>query len=270
MKILAVGTLLGALAAAPTSAQTLADLDGACSGFTNGPDFAGCLATSFGGRNGKLATIACIIERLNEWKVKRLTCLEEAMNARQKIVMWPKKAMRALRGGLKAVETLREEAEKLACGWEFSDRTADFKGLFESPLKLCRRSHERLWGSHDGSPRGDLHALLDQTSVLTHNMIQDRTIHDYGKSGELPEETWRRIGLEGARDIGEVFRSPGEANRFEAQMLADVLRVRVGTVALQRQAVLVAQEARDYRRTKAEDARALSSFMVSWLARVRP
>lgn len=267
MRIIAAATLLGALAASPSSAQIPTDIDTACSGFASGPDIGSCLASSFAGRNGKLATIACVLDRLNQWKVRRLACLEEAMNKRQKIVMWPNRALRALQRRLKAVDTLREEAGKLACGWRFSERTADFKSLFETPLKLCRGSHERLWGSHDGSPRGDLHALLDQTSVLTHNMIQDRTIHDYGKSGELPEETWRRIGIEGARDIGDVFRSPGEANRFEAQMLADVLRVRVGTIGLQRQAVLVAQEARDYRRTKAEDRRALSDFMVSWLVR---
>lgn len=242
-----------------------------CTGFGNAPDVATCTAQGplhGGGERGALAVIACVVQRLEEWKLRHIECIQKSVNRRQDVVLWPLRALRVLKHGLRPVDTLRKIAEQtLSCGWNFSFRTEMLRDLFVYPVKLCRNGYRIVWGGHDTLPDADVHELFDWTSTLTHNLVQDRTIHEHGKSGELPEETWRRIGAEGAQHIGEHYPTPGQAARFEAQMLADRLRVDSNSLQLQAQTLLVGQQARDYRALKRRHERALSRYLVSWVAR---
>ena len=242
---------------------------GECSDFGEGPTLAVCFSQGFaygGGERGALATIACVVDRLNEWKLKQLRCLQDAMAVREATVLWPWKALDAIKAGLRRVDTLREEVERLACDWRFTPRTAMFRDLYRRPVKLCRDAFHALWGTHERFYDADRQELLDWTSTLTHNMIEDRTIHDYGTAGELPEETWSRIAIEAGKSLGSPGSSPGEAARLGAELQADKLRVDANTIQLAAQTILVEQQARDLKALKRRRERALARHFLSLLA----
>ena len=261
---------LSVWAEGPISPRTLSGA-GECSDAFESPTLTTCFSQSLaygGGERGSLAAIACVVDRINEWKIKRLRCLEEAMAARQATVLWPWKALEAIGVGLRSVDTLREEVERLACDWHFTRRTAQFRDLYRRPLKLCRDSFQVLWGSHEGFYDADRQELLDWTSTVTHNMIEDRTIHEYGTAGEPPEETWRWIGAESGKVLGSPGASPGQAARLGAQLQADELRTNSNTIQLAAQTILVQQQARDLKALAARRERALAQHLVSLLADV--
>lgn len=242
-----------------------------CSGFGEGPAINVCFSQGFaygGGERGALATIACVVDRLNEWKLNQLRCLQNAMAARQATVLWPWRALGAIKAGLRSVDTLREEVERLACDWRFTPRTALFRDLYRRPVKLCRDSFHALWGSHEDFYDADRQELLDWSSTLTHNMIEDRTIHDHGGAGEVPEETWRRIAMAAEQSLGSSGNSPGEAARLGAELQADRLRVDANTMEMAAQTILVQQQARDLKALKRRRDRALARHFLGLLTEV--
>lgn len=272
--ILPTAVLLAvASAGAPTLAQGLDPVaplgSTGCSDFGQAPTLAGCFAQRVaygGGESGALASIACIVDRLNDWKLRQLACLQTAMAVREATVLWPWKALGEIDIAVPSVDTLRQEVERLACDWRFTPRTAAFRDLYRRPAKLCRDAFNALWGSHERFYDADRQELFGWTSVLTHNMIEDRTIHDYGRAGELPEETWSRIAIEGGKSVGASGSSPGEAARLGAQLQADKLRVDGNTIKLTAQTILVQQQARDLNALDRRRERALAAHFLGRLA----
>jgi len=96
-----------------------------------------------------------------------------------------------------------------------------------------------------------VHDVAAWLSTFNRNTIQARTSAAFGIAGELPEETWERIGREGPLTVDDT-RDPLTAIRLTPQMVADRLRVDTNTLRLETQTLLTGQVRRDYRRLKRE------------------
>ena len=128
------------------------------------------------------------------------------------------------------VRGIRRELTELSCSWLFSPRTALLRERLLRPLRLCRPDFQLLWGSSTRHWDADLHEIQDFAGVLTDNLVSTRV---------EAEESWTALfpRMEGAGAL--IRRSPGEANRDEAVLLAAAGQVAASNASVQAQKLLV-------------------------------
>jgi len=130
---------------------------------------------------------------------------------------------------------------------------------------VIRSEYEAVWGSSRG-PARDIGDVASWLSVANRNTIQGRTSAAFGIAGELPENTWERIGREGSKVLAESKRDPLSALRHTPQMLADRARVETNTLRMQAQTLVTRQVQRDFKRYKRRREQALAALWLRMLA----
>ena len=211
------------------------------------------------GRNGKLAMIACVVKTINEWQHEQLRCLEDHIEDRASKIIYPlKQVLAPVNMGLRTINSLREEVEKLACGWRFSSRTELLEGVYLRQVKLCRPSFQSIFGNYDGYFTAPFHELTAWASSTSKNLIAQRT----GLEGDLgPEATWLYTATP-----DEEMPSPGEAIRLTSTRLADRLRAKNSTLDMQAQRLLVGELLHAWRAMKKENEDRLNWFLTTSVA----
>lgn len=233
------------------------------------PNLAACSAPVGPSETQALERVACLLETFHRWKLQAIACLQGRIDAWQASVMWPAAGLRQIGGALRRLRTLREEVEDLGqAGWVLDSASSVLAETLTTPQRTDRARYEAVWGASVGAGR-DVQDLLAWHSTLTRNVLQGRTQGEHGRSGELPEATWERIGREGAALI-DVERDPLSALRYTPQLVADRLRVEASTAELHAQALATAQLHRDVRRWQRARATHLGALMLSTLTGDRP
>jgi hypothetical protein len=235
----------------------------ACRDMSLGPEVGACLA--LGGLTSEVALLsrlACLLDAVQRYKLAVTECAQQQVDRWQEEVIWPHKALTSLGAAtLARVVTLREHAEALLDEWRQPDATAALAAIYTAPDRVARRDYERAWGTSRGPDRDQLD-LASWMSVANRNSLQARTSAAFGLAGELPENTWERIGREGSRILSESRRDPLAAIRHTPQLLADRARVDANTSRLDAQTLLTEQILRDYRRAKRLEAQALGDIFL--------
>jgi len=244
----------------------------ACAAIGGGPDIAACAAPVGGTPEiAALNKLACILNAINRWKLAIVACSQGQINEWQATVMWPVTGLRTIGQALRRVRTLRDEVQGMAASsWILDPKGAALAAIYSAPVLVNRDTYEANWGRSVG-PDKDLHDLTAWLSSYNRNTIQARTSAAFGIAGELPEETWKRIGREGSLAISDDTRDPLSAIRLTPQMVADRLRVDTNTLRLEAQTMLTEQVHRDYRRLKRERQRHLgAAFLDTLTGAARP
>jgi hypothetical protein len=230
----------------------------ACRDVSVGPSVAACFALS--GLTPEVAAlnrVACLFDAVQRYKLAVADCAQQRADQWQETVMWPRAVLgRLTTATLARVQTLREQAEDLVEEWQQPESTRALAAVYTTPERVTRADHERAWGTSRG-PNRDQHEFLAWLSVHNRNTIQARTSAAFGLAGELPENTWERIGREGSRMLSESRRDPLAAIRHTPQMLADRARVDTNTARLDAQTLVTEQVLRDFRSAKRKRERAL-------------
>ncbi|HKC11714.1 MAG TPA: hypothetical protein VKI41_06615 [Vicinamibacteria bacterium] len=248
--------LLWLTVAVPEGAEQISQ-DESCPGvITAPPDLSVCFGPSAaGGEVGWLSGINCALRKVENFQFRQLRCLEGGVKRIETLRKYPEALLEPLvpiRDVVKEIATLRQQVASLSCGWQFSTRTELLKTLYLEPVRLCKVSLQRVFGSHSRFPDADLHEYLDWTSVVTRNLVAERTVGEPGlvlapgKTPEGPEFTWQRIAAGAARGLATDAATPGEAIRMGAALSADTARVKTSTIQIRAQAALVEQQRRDY------------------------
>lgn len=232
-----------------------------------GPAVAGCLA--LGGLTPEvraLNRLACLLEGVERWKLTALACAQRQVDEWQETVIWPRNVLDSLRGAaLARVKTLREQYEEMVEDWSMPTATQSLASIYGAPKIVARQEYEHVWGRARG-PSSDIAELTSWLSVANRNTIQGRTSAAFGLAGELPENTWERIGREGSRVLAESRRDPLSAIRHTPQMLADRTRVDSNTLRMQAQTLITRQVHRDFKRYQRRRAQALGDVWLRMLA----
>jgi hypothetical protein len=259
-------TLAAAAAQAqPPPSLTLVVPRPACA--TSTPNLALCLGPIASELDG-LRKLACLLDALERWRLEAIRCAQARANDWQERVIWPLAGRRPIGAALARVRTLREEAETLAgSSWQLDEPQARLASIYTSPDRVDRRVYEATWGASVGAGR-DVQDLVAWHAALTRNVIQGRTSAAYGLAGELPENTWERIGRELPNQL-DAETDALAAMRYTPQLLADRLRVETSTTRLHAQALVTAQLQRDWRRLKREREQALGGLLLDTLTRRR-
>ncbi len=256
--------LAGVLLWLASSARAVAAEEGApfgleesCPGvITAPPELSVCFGGSAaGGEVGWLAGIQCALQKIENYQLQQLGCLEKGIKRIETLRKYPEALLEPLvriRDVVGQVATLRQQVAGLSCAWRFSPRTALLKDLYLEPIRLCKPTLQRVFGSHASFADADVNEYLDWTSVVTRNLVAERTVGELGepvapgKVREGPEFTWQRIAAGAARDLATTAATPAEALRMGAALSADSARVRSSTMQIRAQASLVEQQRRDY------------------------
>lgn len=270
MRRLALGVVvsISLVVTGPVLAQGTA----ACAAIGGGPDIAACAAPAGGSPEIQaLNKLACILNAINRWKLAVVACSQGQINEWQATVMWPVTGLRTIGQALRRVRTLRDEVRELgASSWILDPKGAALAAIYSAPVLVSRDTYEANWGRSVG-PDKDLHDLTAWLSSYNRNTIQARTSAAFGIAGELPEETWERIGREGSLAISDDTRDPLSAIRLTPQMIADRLRVDTNTLRLEAQTMLTEQVHRDYRHLKREREEHLgAAFLDTLMGATRP
>lgn len=241
----------------------------ACAAIGGGPDIAACAAPAGGSSEIQaLNKLACILNAINRWKLAVVACSQGQINEWQATVMWPVTGLRTIGQALRRVRTLRDEVSDMAASsWILDPKGAALAAIYSAPVLIDRDTYEASWGRAVGPDR-DLHDVTAWLSAFNRNTIQARTSAAFGVAGELPEETWERIGREGSLAISDDTRDPLSAIRLTPQMVADRLRVDTNTLRLEAQTMLTGQVHRDYRRLKREREQHLGAAFLDTLTGV--
>lgn len=271
MRRLALGVVvsLSVALAGHASAQGAA---AACAAIGGGPDLAACAAPVGGSSEIQaLNKLACILNAINRWKLAVVACSQGQINEWQATVMWPVTGLRTIGQALRRVRTLRDEvSDTAASSWILDPKAAALAAIYSAPVLVDRDTYEANWGRSVGPDR-DLHDVTAWLSAFNRNTIQARTSAAFGIAGELPEETWERIGREGSLAVSDDTRDPLSAIRLTPQMIADRLRVDTNTLRLEAQTMLTEQVRRDYRRLKRErDQHLGAAFLDTLTGAARP
>jgi hypothetical protein len=235
----------------------------ACRDMSLGPAVGVCFA--IGGLTPEIAglnRLACLLEAVQRYKLAVTECAQQHVDRWQEDVIWPRNVLAPLKAAtLARVATLREHAEALLDEWRQPDTFEALAATYTTPERVTRTDYERAWGASRGPDR-DQGELISWLSVTNRNTIQARTSAAFGLAGELPENTWERIGREGTRMLAESRRDPLAAIRHTPQLLADRARVDANTTRLEAQALLTEQVLRDYRRAKRKREEALGDLFL--------
>jgi hypothetical protein len=265
--------LLWLTTAVPGGADQIA-VEESCPGvITAPPDLGVCFGPGVvGGEVGWLGGITCALRRVEDFQLQQLSCLQRGVKRIETLRKYPEALLEPLvpiRNVVKEIATLRQQVSDLSCGWRFSARTELLRTLYLEPMRLCKPSLQRVFGSHTSFADADLHEYLDWTSVVTRNLVAERTVGERGvvlapgKTSEGPEFTWQRIAVGAARGLATDAATPGEAMRMGAALSADSARVQTSTMQLRAQAALVEQQRRDY----ASRQRQLDQTLHFWILR---
>ena len=238
-----------------------------CSSASIGPALAGCIA--IGGLTPEIAALnrlACLLEGVERWKLSAISCAQRQVNEWQATVIWPRTVLNSLRtASLARVKTLREQYEEMVEDWSMPASTQSLASIYGAPKIVMRSEYETVWGRSRG-PASDIGDVASWLSVANRNTIQGRTSAAFGIAGELPENTWERIGREGSRVLAESRRDPLSALRHTPQMLADRARVEANTLRMQAQTLTTRQVHRDFKRYKKRREQALGALWLRMLA----
>jgi len=116
-----------------------------------------------------------------------------------------------IRQALDQVRGIRREIAALSCSFIFSPRTALLRDTLLQPLRMCRSGFQLIWGSSDRHWDADTQELQDYVGTLTGNLVSARA---------ESEGSWTKLFPDMETASGRIRRSPGEANRDEAVLLA--------------------------------------------------
>lgn len=271
MRRLALGVVVS-LAVGLASHASAQGAGATCAAIGGGPDIAACAAPVGGTPEIQaLNKLACILNAINRWKLAVVACSQGQINEWQATVMWPVTGLRTIGQALRRVRTLRDEVQDMAASsWILDPKGAALAAIYSAPVLVSRDTYEANWGRSVG-PDKDLHDLTAWLSSYNRNTIQGRTSAAFGIAGELPEETWERIGREGSLAISDDARDPLSAVRLTPQMIADRLRVDTNTLRLEAQTMLTEQVHHDYRRLKRERQQHLgAAFLDTLMGATRP
>jgi hypothetical protein len=152
---------------------------------------------------------------------------------RYRFYFHPDGVLNPINTSLALVRSMRSEVNSIACGWQFSPRTAMLRQLHLQPLRLCRPTFQLVWGTSVAGPDRDLNEFADYVGVLSSNQLSTRA--------DSEDISFRRA-------FGDTFKlakagwfSVGEANRHEAVMLAMNGEVAIANNQLAAQKLLVDQ-----------------------------
>jgi hypothetical protein len=158
---------------------------------------------------------------------------------------------------LAEIRGIRNEVSGIACGWQFSPRTAVLRQLYLEPARLCRPSFQLIWGSNTAAVDRDLQELEDYVGVMTANQLATLS---------QSQETFARVFPDAFRPgTGPGF-SPGEANRMEASMLAQAGQVALSNNQTANQSLLVAEMERELERREERHLVNASLFAMQGLS----
>jgi hypothetical protein len=175
---------------------------------------------------------------------------------RYRFFVMPDGVLDPIKAATSQVFGIRREVESLACGWQFSPRTTLLRRLYLEPVKLCRPGFQAVFGEHAGLDR-DLHELADHTAVLTANQVSTRV-----QSEDL---TFTRAFKDSFSQATVGWFSPGEANRYEAVMLAMSSEVALANNQLAAQKLMVDELDRELERREDRHRAGLAAFALSSL-----
>jgi hypothetical protein len=265
--------LLWLTMAVPGAADQISTAESCPGVITAPPDLSVCFGPSAaGGEVGWLGGISCALRKVETFQLQQLGCLERGIKRIETLRKYPEALLEPLvpiRDVVREIATLRQQVTDLSCGWRFSARTNQLKTLYLEPVRLCKLSLQRVFGSHSSFADADLHEYLDWTSVVTRNLVAERTVGEPGlalspgKTPEGPEFTWQRIAVGAARGLATDAATPGEAIRMGAALSADSARVKTSTMQIRAQAALVEQQRRD----NAARQRQLDQTLHFWVLR---
>jgi hypothetical protein len=135
-----------------------------------------------------------------------------------------------IRQAIREVRGIRREIEALSCSWVFSPRTALLRGMLLHPLRICRSGFQLVWGSSERHWDADAQELQDYVGTLTANTVSARVDS---------ERSWTKVFPDMEAASALLRRSPGEANRDEAVLLAAAGQVASSNSLLASQKLLV-------------------------------
>jgi hypothetical protein len=157
----------------------------------------------------------------------------------------------------RAMQTVRSDAQRLACDWRFTARTLSLRNGLLAPLHVCKPTFQVTWGKGDAWMQ-DLEEFHDAVGSFGMNVLSQRADAEDGSWAVI----WPAIE-DGAE---HVRRTPGEANRDEAVALAgaDLMAQQNGNLKAMR--LLVEQNDRDLERFVERKEIDFSTYLLKGLA----
>ena len=177
---------------------------------------------------------------------------------RYRFYFHPDGVLNPINTSLALMRSMRSEVSAIACGWQFTPRTAMLRQLHLEPLRLCRPTFQLVWGSSVPGPDKDVNEFADYVGVLSANQLSTRA--------DSEDVTFRRA-------FGDTFNlakvggfSVGEANRHEAVMLAMDGEVAIANNQLLAQKLLVDQLDREMDRRDERHQAQFGAYALRGLA----
>lgn len=204
-----------------------------------------------------LKRINHVLSALLLWEQRLIDRANIDVYNRYRFYAFPPQIFDPVLAAIADVRGIRSELNSLACGWQFSPRTAVLQQMYLRPLRMCRPTFDFVWGTHTSGRDRDLQELHDYTAVMTANQLSQRTQSEETMTRAFPE-TFRKALVPGY--------SPGEANRAEAAMLAMAGQVALSNNQLKAQKLLVDELERDLDRKEERHVANFSLFAVKGLA----
>ena len=164
---------------------------------------------------------------------------------------------RAIQASIAQVSGIRRGIDAIACGWQFSSRTALLRDVYLHPIRLCRPTFRLIWGSPVGTADRDVDELEDYVATLTANGLSTRA---------EAETSWTRVYPEVFKWVTIPGWSPGESNRVEAMMLAMTGQVAIANNQVASQKLLIDELEWDLERREDRQATHLRAFALQGLA----
>lgn len=217
------------------------------------------------------ADISVVIEIINTFilrainSVETLTRIEEEWIDRVQIDTYNRyrfffannATFQAIQASIAQVHGIQREIEAVACGWQFSTRTALLRDTYLHPIRLCRPTFRLIWGSPAGTADRDVDELQDYVATLTANQLSTRSD---------AEGTWTRVYPEVFKWVTTPGWSPGESNRVEAMMLAMTGQVAVANNQVLAQKLLIDEFEADLDRRQERQLGSVQLFALQGLA----
>jgi hypothetical protein len=174
-----------------------------------------------------LQGIDTALETWMDTAIRDFDLAQTAIFNRYRIFTYPKHLFDPIIKSIDIVQATRADLGQMACGWHFSNRTAFLAQLYFDPtLHLCRPQMTAIWGESQGLWDSDLQEMQLKTATLTQNVLQDRANSD---------DTFSRIPPQDFKTLGTVWKSPGEATRHEAKLLAMAGQIGLANLTLRSQ-----------------------------------
>ena len=220
---------------------------------------------AFGDTTAELARLLAEVQRYYR-VVRNIRGVTEDIRTRVRDV-WPDRALWPLRQYLEPVTSIRDEVNKLSCGWRFSVRTERLRvGLFQGGA-FCRREWHSIFGQPPRGRAADLEEYYDWSAVRRlHGVSRHVSQNEKWSSQAYWLTTEAQKGTFTPGDDQGPEGRPGYAQRLAALGAAQLGNFMVETGKLQAHQLDLAQERANERRRRARNEAALGLFALEQLA----